>query len=396
MTIPRYLENLNRRYKTGISTEHTYRGDLQNLLESLAHGVQVTNEPSRVACGAPDYILTRKNIPVGYIEAKDIGVDLKSKTLKEQVDRYRASLDNLIVTDYLDFHLYVEGGFKTSLKIAVIQNGRLAPIPENFIAFENLIKDFCAYPGQTIKSPKKLTEMMAAKAKLLATVIENALADAGSREEFSTVNEANNTLRDQLSAFRQILIHDITPKEFADIYAQTIAYGMFAARLHDTTLDTFTRQEAAMLIPNTNPFLRKLFQYVAGYDLDKRIVWIVDGLADLFRATDVSALLRNFGNATQTHDPVIHFYETFLVEYDPKLRKARGVWYTPQPVVNFIVRSIDEILKTDFGLPDGLADNSLTTVKVNVPGVKNPVEKQVHRVQFLDPATGTAPFWLSS
>ena len=392
MTIPEYLENLNRRYKTGIGTEHTYRGDLQSLLESMARGVQVTNEPSRVACGAPDYILTKKNIPVGYVEAKDIGLDLKSKTLIEQFDRYRASLDNLIITDYLDFHLYLEGEFKTSLKIAEIRNGRLAPLTENFAAFENLIKDFCAYLGQTIKSPKKLAEMMAAKAKLLAAVIENALADVESPEEFSMVNEANITLRDQLIAFRQILIHDITTREFADIYAQTIAYGMFAARLHDTSLDTFSRQEAAGLIPNTNPFLRKLFQYVAGYDLDKRIVWIVDGLADLFRATDVAALLKNFGNATQTHDPVIHFYETFLAEYDPKLRKARGVWYTPQPVVNFIVRAIDDILKTEFDLPDGLANNSMTTINVNVPGVKDPIKKQVHRVQFLDPATGTAAF----
>ena len=234
--------------------------------------------------------------------------------------------------------------------------------------------------------------MMAAKAKLLATVIENALADVDSNDEPMSVHEANNTLRDQLMAFRQILIHDITAKEFADIYAQTIAYGMFAARLHDTSLDTFSRQEAAELIPKTNPFLRKLFQYVAGYDLDKRIVWIVDGLADLFRATDIAALLKNFGNATQTQDPIIHFYETFLAEYDPKLRKTRGVWYTPHPVVNFIVRAIDYILKTEFGLVDGLADNSMTTVKVNVPGIKNPVEKQVHRVQFLDPATGTATF----
>ncbi len=392
MTIPEYLENLNRRYRTGISTEHTYRGDLQSLLESMANGVQVTNEPSRVACGAPDYILTRKNIPVGYIEAKDIGVDLKGKTHQEQLNRYRASLENLIVTDYLEFHLYVDGEFKTSLRIAEIHNGRVNSLPGNFAPFENLIKDFCAYLGQTIKSPKKLATMMAAKAKLLATVIENALADINPDEEPFSVHEANNTLRDQLTAFRQILIHDINPKEFADIYAQTIAYGMFAARLHDTSLDSFSRQEAAELIPKTNPFLRKLFQYVAGYDLDKRIVWIVDGLADLFRATDISALLKNFGNATHTQDPIIHFYETFLAEYDPKLRKTRGVWYTPHPVVNFIVRAIDNILKTEFGLVDGLADNSMTTIKVNVPGVKNPVEKQVHRVQFLDPATGTATF----
>ena len=402
MTIVEYLDNLNRRFKTGISTEHTYRGDLQNLLESIAHGVQVTNEPSRVACGAPDYILTRKNIPVGYIEAKDIGIDLKGKGIQEQLNRYRASLNNLLVTDYLDFHLYIEGDFKTSLRISEIHNGRLLPLAENFTAFKNLISQFCAYQGQIIKSPKKLAVMMAAKAKLLARIIENALLDNTPQDDLLAFADANNSLREQLTAFRKILIHDITPKEFADIYAQTIAYGMFAARLHDNTLDTFTRQEAAELIPKTNPFLRKLFQYVAGYDLDNRIVWVVDGLADLFRATDVADLLKNFGSSTQTQDPIIHFYETFLAEYDPRLRKARGVWYTPHPVVNFIVRAVDGILITEFGLPLGLADTSkvkiikkeVTKATADRRSINKEVnvEHEVHKVQILDPAAGTGTF----
>ena len=167
----------------------------------------------------------------------------------------------------------------------------------------------------------------------------------------NVVYEAENTsLQEQLTAFRQVLIHDIDPKEFADIYAQTIAYGMFAARLHDPSLEDFSRQEAAELIPKSNPFLRKLFQYVAGYDLDNRIKWIVDALADIFRATNVAELMKDFGKSTQQNDPVIHFYETFLGEYDPKLRKSRGVYYTPEPVVNFIVRAVDDILKTEFGL----------------------------------------------
>ena len=174
---------------------------------------------------------------------------------------------------------------------------------------------------------------------------------------------------------------------------------MFAARLHDPTLPTFSRQEAAELIPKTNPFLRRLFQYVAGYDLDSRIVWIVDALADIFRATDVKAIITNFGKATQQNDPIIHFYETFLSEYDPKLRKARGVWYTPEPVVNFIVRAVDHILKTEFNLPEGLADTSKTKIKVKVPthdkrytaGVRD-YEQEVHKVQILDPATGTGTF----
>jgi len=392
MTITQYLDKINTRFKTGISREHTYRGDLQTLLENMVIDVLVTNEPARIACGAPDYILTKKDIPVGYIEAKDIGVDLKSKSLKEQFDRYRAALDNLIITDYLDFHFYVNGEFKTSIKLAEIQGGQIKPIPENFTSFETLIKDFCLHIGQTIRSSKKLAEMMAAKAKLLAEVIEKAI---NSDEE----TQENSSIKEQMNAFKQILIHDINSKEFADIYAQTIAYGMFSARLHDASLQTFSRQEAAELIPKTNPFLRKLFQYIAGYDLDSRLIWIVDSLADIFRATDIRALLKNFGKATQTNDPIIHFYETFLSEYDPKLRKARGVWYTPEPVVKFIVRAVDDILKTEFELPQGLADTSKTKIKVNIPATDKrykdnirTVEQEVHKVQILDPATGTGTF----
>ena len=363
MSIEQYIKNISSRFARGNATEHTYRGDLQQLLETIVPGIAATNEPQRIKCGAPDYIITKKDIPLGYIEAKDVGEDLKNKLFKEQFDRYRASLNNLIITDYLDFHFYLDGQYKTAVKIAEIKNGKIIPLPENFATFTTLIKDFCAYLGQTIKSSRKLAEMMAAKARMLAEVIEKAL---NSDEE----NQENSSLKDQFLAFKQILIHDINTKGFADVYAQTIAYGMFAARLHDPSFDTFTRQEAAELIPKTNPFLRKLFQYMAGYDLDSRIKWIVDGLAEVFRATNVAALLKNFGSATQTQDPIIHFYETFLSEYDPALRKARGVWYTPEPVVNFIVRAVDDILKTEFDMPDGLADNSMITIKVNVPGVK--------------------------
>jgi predicted helicase len=395
MTISQYVDNLQSRYKLGIATEHTYRGFLQDLLESIATGVTVTNEPARIKCGAPDYIITRNEIPVGYVEAKDIGKDIGHKDYKEQFDRYRKALPNLIITDYLDFWLYIDGELKTTLKIAEIVNGEIKPVPENFEAFNAFIRSFCTHVSQTIKSSQKLAVMMADKAKLLSQTIEAALNS-------DVENAENSTLNDQMHAFKDILIHDIKPREFADIYAQTIAYGMFAARLHDPTLPTFSRQEAAELIPKTNPFLRKLFQYIAGVDLDSRIVWIVDALADIFRATDVAALLQNFGKATQTNDPIIHFYETFLSEYDPALRKARGVWYTPEPVVNFIVRAVDDILKTEFNLPNGLADNSKIKIKQKVvtkatsdmrsKNKEVETEVEVHKVQILDPATGTGTF----
>jgi len=394
MTIEQYLESVSKRHKLGNATEHSFRGDLQQLIESLAPEISATNEPKRQSCGAPDYILTKKDIPIGFIEAKDIGDNdldgAKKASNKEQFNRYKASLNNLLFTDYLDFHLYRDGQFVTKISIAETspnpsKGGALEihPLTANFAIFENLIKDFCTHVGLTIKNPKRLAEMMAGKARLLSDVIEHALTSDETHNE-------DSTLKDQMNAFKQILIHDITPKSFADVYAQTIAYGMFAARLHDPTLPTFSRQEAAELIPKSNPFLRKLFGYIAGPDIDDRIKWIVDSLVEIFLACNVEEILTNYGKSTKMEDPIIHFYETFLSEYDPKLRKARGVWYTPQPVVNFIVCAVDDILKTEFDLPQGLADNSKTKIKVNVQG--KDVEQEVHRVQILDPATGTGTF----
>lgn len=395
MTTQHYVESINSRFKLDNATEHTFRGDLAQLIETLVPDIVATNEPKRQKCGAPDYILTRKEIPIGFIEAKDIGdkdLDGTKKTgNKEQFDRYKASLENLIFTDYINFHLYRNGEFVTKISIAEVMGNQIKALPENFPIFENLIKDFCIYVGQTIKSPKKLAEMMAGKARLLADIIANALMS----DENSS---SNSTLREQMEAFKEILIHDITPKAFADVYAQTIAYGMFAARLHDATLPTFSRQEAAELIPKSNPFLRKLFGYIAGPDLDDRIKWIVDSLVDIFLACNVEEILKDYGKSTKMENPIIHFYETFLSEYDPKLRKARGVWYTPAPVVSFIVRAVDDILKTEFDLPQGLADTSKTKITLDTQNFNRKkqkyetVEQEVHKVQILDPATGTGTF----
>jgi type I restriction-modification system DNA methylase subunit len=395
MTIESYLAKVDTRFRTGISTEHSYRGDLQELIGSLCPDILVTNEPTRIKCGAPDYILTRNTIPVSYIEAKDIGdPDLQGKKgNKEQFDRYKATKDPFIFTDYLEFHFYKDEKLVTSVTIGAVDKGKVIGVPSKYQEFKNLIKGFSQQTSQTIKSAERLSKMMAGKARLMKDVFQKTL-----ESDLEDDLNPDTALQQQFSAFKDVLIHDITPKDFADIYAQTIAYGMFAARLHDTTLEDFSRQEAMELIPKTNPFLRKLFQYVA-VDLDDRIIWIVDSLVDIFNATDVSALLKDFGKSTAQHDPIIHFYETFLGEYDSKLRKARGVWYTPEPVVNFIVRAVDDILKEEFGLKAGLADTSKTKVKIKIPthdkrfkAGQRDYEQEFHKVQILDPATGTGTF----
>lgn len=222
---------------------------------------------------------------------------------------------------------------------------------------------------------------------MLADAIEKVLAN----DTFQTGSFWN-----KLRAFKEVLNNDLNEKTFADLYAQTIAYGLFAARLHDDSPDTFTRQEAANLIPKSNPFLRQIFQQLAGYDINDSIAWIVDDLVNIFAVTDVKKLRKNFGKEMEKRDPMIHFYEDFLSEYDPASKKKFGVYYTPQPVVEFIVRAVDDILKTEFNLPDGLADKS----KVEVPIKRMEEGKDVetitmeprHRVQILDPATGTGTF----
>lgn len=396
MTLSDYIQIVNQRYQAGNATEHSYRGDLQNLLQALLPNVDITNEPKRIECGAPDYIISRKgkDIPIGYIEAKDVVEDIHAKKHQAQFARYRAALNNLIITDYLQFQFYKEGNLIESVSIAQISNGTIQALPQQFERFQALIHNFALVVTQSIKSPTKLAGMMAAKARLMAQVIFDAL-------EQDDKSQANSELQAQREAFKSILIHDIDNPQFADIYAQTIAYGLFAARYHDPSLPTFSREEAATLIPKSNPFLRKLFQTVATYSLDdnvgERLLWIVEELVQVFLATDVAKIMQDFGKSTRQQDPIVHFYETFLAEYDPKLRKARGVWYTPEPVVNFIVRAVDDILKTKFNLPQGLADTSKITREIESiePGSKGkPVKKQktFHRVQILDPATGTGTF----
>ncbi|MCZ8140969.1 MAG: DNA methyltransferase [Acetobacteraceae bacterium] len=385
--VSEFVARVKAIHATGNATEHSYRSAFERLFADL--GVTALNEPRRIRCGAPDFIVSHGEIVIGHLEAKDLPVSIRSMkdNNKEQQERYRAALPNLIYSNGLEWDFYRDGALLASVTIADFLMG-IQPRPDQYAALENLLRDFIAQRPQSITSPKELAARMAGKANLIKDVLRRTL-----REDADFQTE----LAAQYHAFKEHLIHDITPEDFADIYAETIAYGMFAARLHDTTLDTFSRQEALELLPKSNPFLRALFGYVAGHDLDDRIAWIIDDLARVFQASDIASIMRGFGKLTGQNDPFLHFYETFLAAYNPAKRKARGVWYTPEPVVNFIVRAVDEVLQTEFGLPDGLADTSKVTIdwdsgQTDKKGKPIINRKEVHRVQILDPATGTGTF----
>lgn len=388
-----YLAAVEQAYRAGNATEHTYRPACKALIEAIAgNGVQAVNEPRQIECGAPDFIITRGVIPLGYVEAKDIGIDLGKTARSEQLTRYRDSLDNLILTDYLEFRWFVDGEPRLTAALPrPDKNGRIRWNDNAASEVTQLLQQFLAADIPLKATPHDLATRMAGLAKLIRKLIEQTFTREGDTGE----------LHAQFEAFRRVLIESLTIPQFADMYAQTLAYGLFAARCNAPAAG-FTRQSAAAQLPKTNPFLRKLFNSIAGPDLDPRISWAVDQLAELLARSDMTAILTDFGHRTRREDPVVHFYETFLAAYDPKMREARGVYYTPEPVVNYIVRSVDVLLQRDFGLKEGLAHAGKVrwkSLKATTTHGKRKsstsieeVESWVHRVQILDPATGTGTF----
>ena len=346
-----YIKNLNIQFKTKKAREHSYRGAFEEFLKKVIdEDVVITNEPARVEVGAPDFVISKNNIPLCYIEAKDITKNLENKEFKEQFSRYIKGLDNVIFTNYLDFIFYSRQKEVARISIGKIENNEVVGFFEKFDEFKRLINAFIKRPTQTIKSPKILINLMANRALLLKDILSKTLKDK------------NSTLYMQYEVFKKVLIHDISEDEFADIFAQTIAFGLFIARYHDYTLENFSREEARRLIPSSHPFLKGLFKYISDDDeVDSRIIWIIDELTEIFLRTNLRELIKE--------DEIIYFYEDFLSEYDPVKRKQRGVYYTPKEVVKFMVNSTDLILKDEFGV-DGLASD----------------------VKILDPATGTGTF----
>jgi predicted helicase len=398
--IKTYLAKIDREFKTGKATEHTHRPALKDLIESLAPEVQATNEPKRVECGAPDFILRRDGLSIGYVETKDLGKSLAEAEDSNQLERYKKSLPNLILTDYLEFRWFVDGQLRDSARLGRIgKENKILPDKKGIDETTELLKLFLESRPQPITTPRDLSE----RAAKLAHIIRDTIVEAFEKERTSS------DLKDLREAFADVLIPDLNKPEktaeFADMYAQTIVYGLFAARINHKGPGPFQRMGAACEIPKTNPFLKKLFETITGSSLDDEpYVDFVDDLVQILANTDIEKVLENFGKRTRQEDPMVHFYETFLAAYDPKTRERRGVYYTPEPVVQYIVKSVDYILKTRFGLEGGLAHTAdiveydREEVFLDAQGrpdrskLLKTVQESRPKVLILDPACGTGTF----
>ncbi|XZO01486.1 MAG: type ISP restriction/modification enzyme [Microcoleus sp.] len=370
MRFDTYIQSIQNNLQRG--SERTHYPTIKNLLDNPAASLAAIIEEKGNKAGVPDFTVRRRDLLVGYVEAKDVGLDLNPIEKTEQLQRYRESLNgNLILTNYLEFRWYVDGKSRLTAVLATRIGDEITLC--NSDKTLELIEGFLNYTGAAINSPEDLAKQMARLTKSILLATESALQ----------IETETGELHQLKRGFNEILLPDLNDAAFADMYAQTISYGLFAARVghaQNPGNQVFDRRTAGTYIPATNPFLRRLFNSIIETDLLSKINWAIDDLVELLGRVDMTAILENFGSRTRQSDPVVHFYETFLAAYNSALRKSRGVYYTPEPVVSYIVRSVDAILKNRFNLPLGLADNS-----------KNP-DTQQPRVQILDPATGTGTF----
>ncbi len=371
-----YLRSIEQTALTGGATEHSFRPALKAFIESFGNDLEALNEPKRVKCGAPDFQVFRGSpgvrFNVGYIETKDLGASLDEVERSDQLKRYRGELDNLLLTDYLEFRWFVHGESRKKATLGSFDGKRIIRSKQGEAELLALLDEFISHQTEPIGRASDLALRMAKLTRAIKEIIV---------EAFKT-KEANSRLVQLYESFRAQLIPHLNENQFSDMFAQTLAYGLFAARVQHQS-GSFQLFTAVREIPKTMPFLVDLFYVVTGpHFSDELYSGYLEDLTEVLAKADMSLVLADFGKLSRDKDPVLHFYETFLSAYDPAERERRGVYYTPESVVSYIVRSVDEVLKKEFNCADGIADK--TKIKVR--------NTDSHQVLLLDPACGTGSF----
>lgn len=368
--IKKYLEDIAKTTAHEDQREESYYPAVASLMNEFANSIKkkkvsVTILPKKTEAGNPDFrVWDGDNKVVGYIEAKIPDTDLNRTENTEQLKRYLETFPNVILTDFYEFRLYRNGELIEKVSIGrpfIAKKLKTQPPVENEAEFEKLLERFFDFSLPKIYSAESLALELAKRTRFL-------------RDEIVSVELQNadkkNYIRGFYNAFNKYLIAGLQETEFADLYSQTIAYGMFAAKTRAKQDEEFNRRNAVDNIPQTIGILKDVFEFISLGKLPQQMEVIIDDIAEVLSVSDATKLLNDFYKQGKGSDPIIHFYETFLNKYDPSTREKRGVYYTPEPVVQYIVNSVDEILIKDFQKA-GFADTS---------------------VKVLDPAGGTLTF----
>ncbi|MBI3377390.1 MAG: N-6 DNA methylase [Nitrospirae bacterium] len=367
-----YFKRLFDVAKRGDAREESYYSSLEELLKNYAASinkkqVHITTLPKKTDAGNPDFrIWDGKQQIIGYIEAKAPTTEyLDQIETSGQLKRYLHIFPNLLLTNFFEFRLYRNGVLVDKVLTGrpyVIHKLKTVPPVEKETEFLKLLEKFFSFSLPKVYDAKNLAVELAKRTRFLK---DEVIAQELEEEE----KRGKGNILGFYKVFKEHLISGLTKEDFADLYSQTITYGLFAARTR--TENGFNRKLAYDKIPKTIGILRDVFRFISLGDLPKPMEWIIDDISDVLATTDVYKLLDEYFNQHKGKDPVVHFYETFLAEYDPKMREKRGVYYTPEPVVSYIVRSLHHILKEYFDKKDGFASQSVTV---------------------LDPAAGTLTF----
>ncbi|MBM4065046.1 MAG: DNA methyltransferase [Planctomycetes bacterium] len=368
-----YLKGIHEVSSRGDAREESFYSVLEGFLQKYTEStnkksIHITTLPKKTDAGNPDFRIWDGNQHiVGYIEAKAPTTEYMDQTeTTDQLKRYLKTFPNLILTNFFEFRLYRNGNLIDKVRIGrpfVMHTLKTVPPAENEPDFFKLLEKFFSFSLPKFYDAESLARVLADKTRFLRDeVITQELREEeeeGKRKSITGFYEA----------FKQYLISDLTKEGFADLYSQTITYGLFASRVR--ARNGFNRELAHKNIPHTIGILRDIFKFISLEELPKQMEWIVDDIAEVLAVTDVKNILHQYFHKGKGEDPIIHFYETFLAEYDPQTRECRGVYYTPEPVVSYIVRSLHTILKESFNRKYGFANESVTV---------------------LDPAAGTLTF----
>jgi len=365
-----FLKNISKITAQGDAREESYYASLSNFLyefskETHKKDIQVTTLPKKTEAGNPDFRVWdgRQHI-IGYIEAKKPGENLNDIENSEQLERYRSTFPNLILTDFYEYRFYRNGQLIDKVSIGrtfIAKSLQTTPPLENEDKFITLLEKFFSFSLPKVFTAENLAVELAKRTGFLR--------DEVVAIELEEEEKGKGKIFGFYTAFKQYLVSNLSQKDFADIYSQTVTYGLFAARTRAN--GDFNRKVAYDLIPQTIGILRDVFHFISLGKLSVQMETIIDDISEVLQVADVNKILDEFYKKGKGEDPIVHFYETFLNIYDPATREKRGVYYTPEPVVKYIVRAIHDLLKTHFNLSDGLASKEVT---------------------LLDPAGGTLTF----
>ncbi len=365
-----YFKEVRKTYLNEEYSELSFRTCFETFIEGLNTNFELHQEGKRIkTLGIPDFKAFRNSAKVGYIETKDINKDLDDELKSDQIKKYANSINNLLLTNYYRFIFIRKNQTIFDLTLfnkSDLNNSNFTLSNAKANEFMKWVTEFFDYKATTIQSAKELANELAKKARLLEQLAKEQLeVDISKTEERSSIYDFYEVLKE--------LIKEITVDECVDAYAQTITYGLFLSKTeYEGDLD---RDTAAIHISKSVGVIKKIFENVSGDHLPTSVSWIVDELIDVLNVSDIKKILEEIDfRGKKDRDPFTFFYEDFLNLYDPKKRKHLGVYYTPRPVVSFIVNSINQILKDDFNKLNGFADDD---------------------VKVLDPAVGTGTFlWL--